>query len=151
MSWRRFFRRSRWDAERTAEIEAYLAIETDDNIARGMAPDEARRAARRKFGNPTLIREEIYRMNTMTIFDEFRRDLLYGLRNLRNSPGFTAIAVLSLALGIGANTAIFSLVDTLMLRALPVPHPEQLVQLGTVRAQSVNAAEVNTAFSYPVF
>jgi len=65
MSLRRYFRRTRWDAERAAEIEAHIAIETDDNLARGLAPEEARLAARRKIGNRAQIREEIYRMNTI--------------------------------------------------------------------------------------
>src|SRR5690242_1820403 len=100
MSLRRYLRRSQWDDERAAEIEEHLAAETDHNIALGMPPHEAQLAARRKLGNATHIREEIYRMNTVAFIDEFRRDLLYGLRNLRHSPGFAAVAVLSLALGI---------------------------------------------------
>ena len=69
MSIRRFFRRGRWDDERARELDAHLAIETDDNIARGMTPGHARAAARRKLGNVTLVREEIYQMNTMTLHD----------------------------------------------------------------------------------
>ena len=67
MSIRRYFRRAHWDDERARELEAYLAIETDENIARGMSPSEARDAARRKLGNTTLVREQIYRMNTLGI------------------------------------------------------------------------------------
>jgi len=149
MSLRRYFRRSRWDAERAAEIEAYLATETDDNIARGMPPSEARCAALRKIGNVTHIREEIYRMNTIGFLETTWRDSLYGLRALRKNPGFTAVAVISLALGIGANTAIFSLVDSLLLRSLPVPHPEELVQLAATPTDTPGAAPLRS-FSFPV-
>src|SRR6185436_17091595 len=102
MSLKRFFRRDRWDDERARELEAYLAIETDENIARGMSPDAARDAARRKLGNVTLVREEIYQMNTMKVIDSAWRDLKYGARLLRLNPGFAIVAILSLALGVGA-------------------------------------------------
>src|SRR5689334_5633069 len=129
MGWSRFLRRRRWHAERAAEIEAHIELEAADNVATGMAPAEARAAVLGKFGNPTYIREEIYRMNSAGVVENFVRDVVYGLRNLRRSPGFAAVAVVSLALGIGANTAIFSLVDALMLRSLPVQRPDELVQL----------------------
>jgi len=129
MSWTRFFRRSRWDVERARELEAHLAIETDENVARGMSRDEARHAALRKLGNVTQIREEIYRMNTIGFLDTIWQDLRYGLRLLRLNPGFAAVAILSLALGVGANTAIFQLLNALRLRTLPVPHAEQLVEI----------------------
>ena len=146
---RRYFRRTRWDAERAAEIEQYLAAETDDNIARGMPPAEARLAALRKIGNPAAIREEIYRMNTIAFLETSWRNVVYGLRSLRSNPGFTAVAIISLALGIGANTAIFSLVDALLLRSLPVPHPEQLVQLAVIQTDTPGAAPT-AGFSFPL-
>ena len=130
MAWTRFFRRRRWDEERSRELEAYLQMETDDNIARGMPPGEARLAARRKLGNPTRIREEIYGTNTLEYVESLWQDLRYGARLLRLSPGFTIIAIATLALGIGANTAIFQLLDAVRLRALPVEHPEQLAEIG---------------------
>ncbi|MBZ5617589.1 MAG: hypothetical protein LAQ69_02470 [Acidobacteriia bacterium] len=117
----RFFRRSHWDAERAAEIEAYIDIETDDNIARRMPAKEAQR----KIGNVTRVREKIYHMNSIAFLETCGRDAIYGLSMLRKNPGFTTVAVVSLALGIGANTAIFSLVDTLLIRSLPAPHPEE--------------------------
>ena len=93
MSLKRFFNRDRWDAERARELESYVAMEIDDNIARGMAPDEARQAALRKIGNRTLVREEIYWMNTVGLIDTAWRDLKYGARLLRLNPGFAIVAI----------------------------------------------------------
>src|SRR5580700_4771776 len=132
MSWIRFLKRARWDKERSKEIDAYLEIETADNIARGMTPADALAAARRKFGNPTLIREEIYRMNTVTWLESIVQDLRHGLRTMVASPGFSLIAILSLALGIGANTAIFQLLNAVRLRSLPVKNPHELAQVKIV-------------------
>jgi predicted permease len=132
MSWIRFLKRARWDQERSQEIEGYLEIETADNIARGMTPADAAYAAHRKFGNATLIREEIYRMNTVTWFESIVQDLRHGLRTMVANPGFSLIAILSLALGIGANTAIFQLLNAVRLRSLPVQNPHELAQIEIV-------------------
>lgn len=129
MSWRRFFRRAGWDAERRAELDSYLDHETDDNIARGMAPDAARAAAHRKLGNPTLIREDIYRMNTIRWIEGVWQDARYAARVLHRSRAFAAVAILSLTLGIGANTAIFGLIEAVRLRTLPVVNPESIVAI----------------------
>ena len=129
MGWGRFFRRAKWDRERLEEIESYVQIEMDDNIARGMPHAEARAAARRKFGNSTLIREEIYSMNTIAFFDTLSRDVRYGLRALRHNPVFTVVALLTIAIGIGANTAVFSVVNSVLLKPLPYPKSEELVAL----------------------
>ncbi|PYR25045.1 MAG: multidrug ABC transporter substrate-binding protein, partial [Acidobacteria bacterium] len=125
----RFFRRAQWDDERANELADYLARERDDNIARGMTLDEAAHAARRKLGNPTRIREEIYEMNTMPFFDALWQDLRYGMRLLRRNPTFALVGVLTLALGTGANAAIFQLVNALRLRSLPVAQPHELVSI----------------------
>jgi predicted permease len=98
-----------------------------------MTPDEARYAAERKLGNRLQIREEIYRMNTIGWIDALWQDVRFGLRLLARTPGFTAIAVLTLTLGIGANTAILQVVDAVRLRSLPVSHPEQLAEVRIAR------------------
>jgi len=162
----RFIRRRYWDEERARELQAYLEAETDDNIARGMSADEARYAAQRKLGNTTLILEDIYRMNSLGWLETLWQDLRYGVRQLFRNPGFTAVAVLSLALGIGANTAIFSLIDAVMLRMLPVRNPRQLVLLewssqawpgrflnsmsGSME-QDKSGRNTSTSFSYPSY
>ena len=127
MGWKRFFRRDAWDEERARELEAYLQIEIDENIARGMAAEEARYAARRKLGNPTLIREEIYKMNTVGVLETIWQDAKYAARGLRKSPGFAFFAIAVLALGIAANTAIFSIAYAILLRALPYRDATRLV------------------------
>jgi len=133
MSWKRFFLRGRWDEERARELEDYLAHEIDDNIGRGMVPADAARAAHRKLGNATRIREEIYEMNTLRLLDSLWRDLRYGLRLLRKNPTFAIVAILTLALGTGANAAIFQLVNAVGLRALPVERPHELISIGIDR------------------
>src|SRR5207237_7687875 len=97
---------------------------------RGMTPDEAARAARRKLGNITRIREEIYEMNTLHLFESTWQDLRYGLRLLRRNPVFSIVAMLTLALGTGANAAIFQLVNAVRMRTLPVARPHELASIG---------------------
>ena len=127
--WRR---RSRGDADFQAEIEAHIALETDRLTADGLSPDEARAAARRAFGNATAASERYYESRRPAWLIDFGRDVRYGVRLLAGNPGFTAVAVLTLALGIGANTAIFSLINSVMLRPLPVREPGQLAIIGGI-------------------
>jgi predicted permease len=129
----RFFRRGRWDEERARELDAYLAEETADNIARGMTPDAARAAAHRRLGNTARIREEIYEMNSIGFVETLWQDLRYGARLLLKNRTFAAVAILTLALGTGANTAIFQLVNAVRLRTLPVADPGQLVEVRIVK------------------
>ncbi len=129
MSLKRFLHRNRWDDERARELAAHLQIEIDDQVARGLTPDAARLAAHRKLGNVTLVREEIYQMNTIGFLDSAWRDLRYGARLLRLNPAFALVAILSLALGVGANTAIFQLLDAVRIRTLPVARADELVEI----------------------
>ena len=129
MGWSRFFRRRFWDNERAREIQSYIEIETDENIARGMSPDTARCAAHKKFGNGTYVREEIYHMNTIGFLESLWQDLRYAFHSLWRNPGFAATAIVTLALGIGANTAVFSVVDAVIFRPLPYRDPGQLVSI----------------------
>jgi putative ABC transport system permease protein len=142
----RYFRRKQWDHERARELQAHLDIETDDFIARGMSPEQARHAARRKLGNLTQIREEIHEMNSLGLLETLGQDLRYAVRMLRLNPGFTLVAVLSLALGIGANTAIFQLLDAVRLRSLPVANPQELYEIKVV---SPKGRSGNFANRYP--
>jgi putative ABC transport system permease protein len=129
MSWFRFFRRRHADAELREEIDAYLAEETAENIARGVTPEEARRRARIKLGNPQTVRDTLWQQNTVSLVDSLGRDLKYAIRTLMRTPGFTVIAILVMALCIGATTSLFTVVRSVLLRPLPFRDPDQLVLL----------------------
>jgi hypothetical protein len=129
MNLRRFFRRAHRDAESAQEIQFHLDAETEDNIARGMSIDEARSAAGRKFGNATMVREDIYRMNTLGFLETLSRDLLYALRTMRKNPVFVTTAVLTLALAIGGTTAMFTVIRAVLLNPLQYHDPDGLVHM----------------------
>ncbi len=147
MSWTRFFRRRYWGEERARELEAYLEIETDDNIVRGMSPREARYAAHRKLGNTTLIREEIYRMNSLGWLETLWQDVRFAFRMFVKSPGAAAIAVISLAIAIGPNCALFSVVDSLILKPLSAQGATQMFFLLTC----TDRQDQCKGLSYPEF
>lgn len=121
-------RRSQEDRLR-AEIEEHIALQTEENMRTGMKSSEARRQALLKFGAIEPMREAYRGQESIPFVENLLRDLKYGLRSLRKSPGFTAVAVITLALGIGVNTAVFSIVYGVIFRPLPYPHPRQIVQL----------------------
>jgi putative ABC transport system permease protein len=125
----RYLRRRKKDAELAVELESYIANEFERNFAAGMSAEEAAWAARRKLGNVTRISEAVHEMNTIGFLERLWQDLRYGARQLKLSPSFFVVATLSLALGIGANTAIFQLIDAVRMRLLPVRAPEELVEV----------------------
>jgi putative ABC transport system permease protein len=127
MIWRNFFRSNHRYAESERDVESYLDHETADNIARGMPPEEARSAARKKLGNTTTIQEEIHRMNTSAFVETFWRDTLYSLRTMRQNRIFAITAILTLALGIGGNTAMFTVIRAVLLKPLEFRDPDRLV------------------------
>jgi predicted permease len=127
MNWRRFFHRSHADDAQREELELYLDLTAEEFVARGMEPDAARDAARRKLGNATLIREEVYVMNSMVFLEEVLWNARHALRMIRLYPGFATSAILSLALGTGAIMAMFSVVHAVLIRPLPYPEPAPLV------------------------
>jgi predicted permease len=140
-----FFRPERLGADLDDELRFHLEERVDENIAAGMSEEEARRDARLRFGNPTLLKESARENDILVWLETAMQDLRYALRGLRRSPGFAATAIVSLGLGIGANTAIFSFVSALLLKQLPVPEPARLVQL----AGYEDGKLTNSAFSYP--
>src|ERR1700728_2333497 len=131
--WEQLFgSRKRMMKDLDQDIRDYIERETQDNIDRGMPPEEAHYAALRKFGTVTRIKEETRDVWSWVWLEQLWRDVRYAMRQLGRNLGFTAVVVLTLGLGIGANTAMFSLLDALILRPLPVRDPQRLVRIGPV-------------------
>ncbi|MGH9689342.1 MAG: ADOP family duplicated permease [Candidatus Acidiferrales bacterium] len=136
------------DADFQQELASHLAMLEEENLRRGLPPGEARRQARLRLGADAPLRETHHDLRTLPWLESLMQDVRFGLRILRKSPGFTAVAILTLALGLEVNTAIFSLINGFLLRPLPVAHPEQIVALA-VQANDSPAGALG--LSYPEF
>jgi predicted permease len=146
------FHRDQLERDLEEEMRLHRELRRQQQLAKGLAPAAAYRAANRRFGNVTRIKEKSHMTWGWEGIESFFKDAAYGIRALLRSPGLTIVALLSLALGIGANTAIFSLLNAVMLRSLPVQQPEQLVLLGTADASGIGHTFVSTElYSYPFF
>jgi putative ABC transport system permease protein len=148
------FGKQRRDRELAAELESHLQMHIDENLRAGMPPEEARRQALIMLGGVEQTKENYRDRRGIPWFETTLEDVRFGLRMLRRSPGFTAVAIAILALGIGANAAIFSLTDQLLLRSIPVPHPGQLVELispGPENGHTWGDGIQGSSFSYPMF
>jgi predicted permease len=129
MNLRRFTGRTEKDQDFAEEIQSHLAHEEDANANRGLSPEESHRQANLRFGNPRTVREREWRYRSLAWFEDLRRDFSFALRALRKTPGLAIIAVLVIAVGIGVNTAVFSVIDTVLLKPLTYPNPQALVSI----------------------
>ncbi len=143
MNLQRMMQRAKKDEELAEEIESHLAHEEDANAARGLSAEEARRRARVRFGNPRATRERVWMDRSFPWIETLWRDLQFALRSLKKTPAFTCIAILVIAVGIGVNTAVFSVINTVLLKPLTYPDPQSLVELiNTSRDRNLPGANI---------
>src|ERR1700733_3090383 len=136
MSWlQRLFARRRMDRDLDKEIQFHVESQVADKMRSGISEIEARRLTRLEFGGSEQIKEDCRQSRGTMWLESLVQDVRFGLRQLRKSPGFTSIAILSLTLGIGANTAIFTLLNAILLRPLPVQKPSELLLFGNGQSQ----------------
>ena len=143
MNFRRFTHRHKKDNDLAEEIAAHLAHEEDANAERGFSQEESHRQARLKFGNPRAMRESVWRYRSFGWVEDSWRDIRFALRSLRKTPVFTVVAVLVIAVGIGVNTAVFSVINTVLLKPLTYPDPQALMQvMNTSPQRSISVANI---------
>src|SRR5579875_55723 len=147
------FRGGQFHADLEEEMSLHRELREQEQVERGLSPEEARYAAQRRFGNTLMLREESRDMWGWNWLENLLQDLRYGLRQLRRSPGFAAVAIITLALGIGANAAIFQLIDAVRLRTLPVKDPGTLaiIHLNKNDWESGNVNGPYAEFTYPLW
>src|SRR5215813_5972186 len=138
----------RRDSDLGDELQLHIDMQTEDNVRSGMTPEDARRAARLKFGAIESIKESYRDQRGAPFLESIVADLRYAARQLRRTPGFTAAAVLTIALGIGVNTAMFSVMDTILWKPLPIPEPDRFVVLSRI-ALSEAGSEKKVASASP--
>ena len=149
----RFFRRRRQDADLASEIAAHIEADRAENLACGLTPEEADRRARIKFGPARRVHEDLWRQNSFAWVEGITRDLKYALRSLAHAPGFAITVIFIMTLGIGANTAVFSVMNAVLLKSLPVADPHRVLYL-RIDGQpdgATNTGDSDSSFSYPVY
>src|SRR6266516_1276466 len=142
------FNKQRKDRDLDDEIESHLQLHIEDNLRLGMTPEEARREALIKLGGVESTKEAYRQQRGLPMLETLWQDIRYGARMLRKNPGFTAVAVLTLALGIGANTAVFSVINAVLLNPIPGPVDDRLIQIAERRYVAGGFREENSKPSF---
>src|SRR5258706_4497030 len=147
---RGLFRKTQIEHELDAELREFLESSIEQKMRVGMSRAEAVRAARMELGSAEAVKDRVRDVGWESVLESVWRDVRYAIRSLRKSPGFTSVAVLSLALGIGANAAIFTLINAVMLRTLPVKEPRRMVQINRILSSGPDQGRPGSV-PYPLF